>query len=94
VGRRGAAGQGLRPNSRRERFREVGRTRSTEEAGEQSRIAGCGARGGKEFDQGKRMSGADPPDTAPDLGFVPSDKRTARKSTSTDRYTQGKSRMR
>ena len=48
------------------RLQGVGRSRSTWEAGEQSRNSGGGVRGGKGIDQGKSQSGGHTPDTVPD----------------------------
>ena len=45
---------GLWPDGGHARFQGVGRSHSTREAGEQSRSAGGGVRGGKGTDQGER----------------------------------------
>ena len=53
--RRGTVRKGTLPYSGHARFQGVGRSHSTEEAGEQGRPeGGCGVRGGKGTDQGKR----------------------------------------
>ena len=66
---RGDAGRpekAVGPHVRHARLRGVGRSRSTDEAGEQSWPLGDGGvRRGKEIDQGKRLSVGHAPDTAP-----------------------------
>ena len=77
------------------RHRGVGRSRSTWEAGEQSRNSGGGVRGGKGIDRGKSTSNDLEPDTVPDSSGYPFEARTASRSRyATDRHTQGRSRMR
>ena len=57
VWRQGTVREGLLPYAGHARFQGVGRSHSTEEAGEQSRPeGGGGVRGGKGIDQGKRHS--------------------------------------
>jgi hypothetical protein len=64
----GPDGEGRKPHARHVRPRGVGRSRSTDEAGEQSRHAGGGGvRGGKGIDQGEVLSVGHAPDTAPEF---------------------------
>ena len=62
----GTVGEGVKPQVRHARHRGVGRSRSTCEAGEQSRNSGGGVRGGKGIDQGKRYSEDLLPDSVPE----------------------------
>jgi hypothetical protein len=64
---RGTVGEGRKPYARHARPGGVGRSRSTNEAGEQGRpVGGGGVRGGKGIDQGEFLSVGHAPDTVPE----------------------------
>ena len=69
LGKCGTVEEGQKPYCRHARLRGVGRPRSTNEAGEQSRrvYAGSGVRRGKEGDQGERTTSTLAPDTEPGM---------------------------
>ena len=93
---RGTVGEGLQPHARRARSRGVGRSRSTDEAGEQRRPAGGrGVRGGKGIDQGEFLHRW--PRAGHSAGYRGSFWRAGIRTTPAtgrSRSTQGKSRMR
>ena len=93
---RGTVGEGHQPHARRARSRGVGRSRSTDEAGEPSRPAGgSGVRGGKGIDQGEFLIRW--PRAGHSAGYRGSFWRAgirAAPSTGRSRSTRGKSRMR
>ena len=63
----GTAGEGRKPHAQHVRPGGVGRSRSTNEAGEQGRpVVGCGVRGGKGIDQGELLSVGHAPDAVPE----------------------------
>ena len=93
---RGTVGEGHKPHARRARSRGVGRSRSTDEAGEQSWPAGgSGVRGGKGIDQGEFLSRW--PRAGHSAGYRGSLWRAGIRvasATGLPRSTRGKSRMR
>ena len=90
----GSVGEGEMPQCRHVRSWEVRQSRSTCEAGEQSRTDnGCGVRGGKGTDQGERQTVVIGPDTEPGFQIARTVWRTSNDSTGSGRLDPNVTRL-